>query len=317
MAGAEVKTDCWMNEYISPYEVMQRGVKKILVHKTTEFQEMFILEAGVFGKSLVLDGKFQSTQLDDFIYHEALVHPAMILHGQPKKALIIGGGEGATLREVLKWKTIEKAVMVDIDGEVVEACKEHMEEFHQGAFDDPRSTFLAADALEYLDEVEEKFDVVISDLCDPLETGPAFQLFTKEFYEKVKGVMAPGGIMCLQAGAINPQDLGIHAKVHRTLTKVFSSVKTIHTFIPTYLSDWGFTLASEHELPGTSHKEKVDAAIENQISGALQFMDGETLHGMFYLPKHVRQAIANEKSFYSKENPPEAFGSGILNERAL
>ncbi len=132
MAGSELKADLWVNEYITPWDIYSHGVSRILAYKKTAFQEMYIVESGAYGKALVLDGKWQSCTGDEFIYHEALVQPAMIAHQEPKTALILGGGEGATTRELLRWKTIEKVMMIDIDGDVVAACKEHLPEMHQG-----------------------------------------------------------------------------------------------------------------------------------------------------------------------------------------
>ncbi len=169
MAGSELKADLWVNEYITPWDIYSHGVSRILAYKKTAFQEMYIVESGAYGKALVLDGKWQSCTGDEFIYHEALVQPAMIAHQEPKTALILGGGEGATTRELLRWKTIEKVMMIDIDGDVVEACKEHLPEMHQGTFDDPRFELVVADALEVLDTTNDQWDIIISDLVDPIE----------------------------------------------------------------------------------------------------------------------------------------------------
>jgi spermidine synthase len=106
MAGSEVKADYWINEYITPWDIYSHGITKILAYKQTQFQEMAIVESGAYGKALVLDGKWQSCTGDEFLYHEPLVHPAMIAHGNPKKVLILGAGEGATVREVLRWKSV-------------------------------------------------------------------------------------------------------------------------------------------------------------------------------------------------------------------
>ncbi|PLZ82021.1 spermidine synthase, partial [Fischerella thermalis WC213] len=138
MPGSEVGADFWVNEYITPWDIYAHGVTAVLAYQKTEYQEMYIVETGTYGKALVLDGKWQSCTGDEFLYHEPLVHPAMIFHGAPRKVLILGGGEGATAREVLRWQTVDKVVMIDIDGEVVEACKQHLSEMHQNAFDDPR-----------------------------------------------------------------------------------------------------------------------------------------------------------------------------------
>ena len=136
MSVRDVVTDFWVSEHITPWDIYSHGIIDVLTHKKTAYQEMYIVETGVYGKALVLDGKWQSCTGDEFLYHEPLVHPAMIFHGGPRKVLILGGGEGATAREVLRWKSVEKVVMIDIDGEVVEACKQYLPEMHQNVFDD-------------------------------------------------------------------------------------------------------------------------------------------------------------------------------------
>jgi len=158
-----------------------------------------IINTGSFGVCLVLDGKIQSSETDEFIYHEALVHPAMLTHPRPEKVFIAGGGEGATLREVLAHKTVRKAVMVDIDEEVVGLCRRYLPAWHQNSFDDPRAEIHFADARRYLEETDEKFDVIIIDLVDPLEQGPARLLYTREFYGIAKQKLGPGGIMSVQS----------------------------------------------------------------------------------------------------------------------
>ena len=140
------------------------AVSDVLVRKKTRFQDLAIVETPAFGKALILDGNWQSCVGDEFLYHEPLVHPAMLFFGAPRRVAILGGGEGATLREILRWNTVERAIMIDLDMEVVTACKEHLPEMHQGAFDDPRSEVLACDATDWLDSTDERFDVVISDL---------------------------------------------------------------------------------------------------------------------------------------------------------
>ena len=227
MPGAEVRADLWITEYITPWDIYEHGITRILACKRTKFQEMQIVETGAYGKALVLDGKWQSCTGDEFLYHEPLVHPAMIGHGAPRKVLILGGGEGATAREVLRWKSVEQVVMVDIDGEVVEACREHLPEMHQGACDDPRVEVRIQDALAYLEEARSTFDVIISDLSDPIEDGPSFKLFTRETFERAKGALAAQGVFVVQAGCVSPPELYMHARLVSTLRRVFAHTASL------------------------------------------------------------------------------------------
>ena len=161
MPGSQLNADLWINEYISEYDIWQHGVEEILFQTKTKYQQVHIVRSGPSGIALVLDGKWQSDTGEEYIYHEPLVQVPCVYHKSPKKVLVLGGGEGATVREALKWNTVEKVVMVDIDKEVVDACVEHMPQMHQGCYDDPRTELVIGDALNYLDESENEWDVII------------------------------------------------------------------------------------------------------------------------------------------------------------
>lgn len=294
----------WLSEYHSPWDIYAHGITRVLAHQQTPFQQMDIVETGAYGKSLVLDGKWQSSTLDEFLYHEVLVHPAMICHGAPRRVLILGGGEGATVREVLRWQTVQQVVMVDIDGEVVAACREHLPEMHQGAFEDPRLELIIGDALEYLDGTAPKWDVVISDLSDPFETGPAFQLFTLEFFQRVQRVLTPGGIYSLQAGSIAPMEIQIHGRVMRTLGRVFEHTLTCVSCAPTYGVPLGVGLASDHLLPSRPDPEAIDRLLAEKTTGGFKLIDGITVLGLLQTPKHLREAVAAQTQVYTLKDPP-------------
>lgn len=281
---------------------------RILAQSTTEFQEMAIVESGLYGKALVLDGKWQSCTGDEFLYHEPLVHPALIAHGDPKKVLVLGGGEGATHREILRWKGVEKAVMVDIDGEVVAACREHLSEMHQGAFDDPRFELVVGDALAYLDATEERFDVVISDLSDPIEEGPSFRLFTKEYFEQAKRVLAPEGIFVVQAGPTAPVEMEIHCRLVNTLRQVWPSVVHYTSHVASYGSPWGFAMGRERPFEEQPAPEVVDRLLAEKTTGGLRAIDGRTLLGLLQTPAYLRRAAEAETVVYTLERPPRFFG---------
>lgn len=312
MAGSEVQADLWMSEYITPWDIYVHGITKVLAYKKTAYQEMLIVETGAYGKGLVLDGKWQSCTGDEYLYHEPLVHPAMCFHGSPRKVLILGGGEGATAREVLRWKSVEKVVMIDIDAEVVEACREHLPEMHQNIFDDPRFQLVIGDALHFLDTTTEQWDVVISDLSDPIESGPSFQLFTKEYFEKVRRVLLPNGFFVIQAGPVSPAEMKMHARLVNTMKAVFANVKSYSSFTPTYASPWGFVLASEQAIAEQPQPEVIDKLLAEKTTGGFRMFDGITLLGILQIPLHLRQAIATETEIFTLAEPPKFFGKGSL-----
>ncbi len=203
-------------------------IKRILVMKRTKYQDVVLAELEDYGRALIIDNYVQSSEVDEYIYHEGLVHPAMITHPNPRKVLIIGGGEGATLREVLKHNTVEEAVMVDIDEEVVEFSKKYLDFMHQGSFDDPRSKLVIMDGRVFLEEASPKsFDVIIFDLTDPYSSELSRQLYSREFYEKAYRVLRDDGIMVTQAGN--------SFYYYETYEWVLGNVSTVYPIIVEYM----------------------------------------------------------------------------------
>ena len=177
-------------------------VNRVFALERSPYQEVVFAEIEGFGRSLLLDKFIQSTERDEYIYHELLVHPAMAMHPNPERVLIIGGGEGATLREVLKHSTVKEAVMVDIDPVVVEFSKRYLEHMHQGSFNDPRARVYIMDGYEYVKKAPSGyFDVVIMDLTDPYASEIAKPLYSREAFAEIKRVLKADGVVATQAGS--------------------------------------------------------------------------------------------------------------------
>ncbi|UCF33146.1 MAG: methyltransferase domain-containing protein [Phycisphaerales bacterium] len=311
MPGSRVNADVWISEYMTPYDVYQHGVVRILAHKRTDYQEMYIVDSGVYGKALVLDGKWQSCTGDEFLYHEALVHPPCYYHGNPRRVLVLGGGEGATVREVLKWKSVEKVVMVDIDRDVVEACKQHLPEMHQGALDDPRTELVIGDALEFLGASENEWDIVISDLSDPIEEGPSFKLFTKEYFEQCRRALKAGGCFVIQAGPTAPPEMALHVRLVNTVKAAFENVASYASHVPSYASPFGFALGSAMPIDLRPDPATVDKVLGEKTTGKFKMLDGAAMLGLMNTPKYLRDAIEAETRVYTLDEPPKFFGEGI------
>jgi spermidine synthase len=294
----------WFLETTTPVEGHMHAIVRTLVAARTKFQQMEILETASYGKCLILDGRIQSSAADEFIYHEALVHPGVLAPDRaPTRALIIGGGEGATLREVLRCRSITRAVMVDIDGEVVALCRDYLPEMHRGAFEDPRAELRHEDARGYLEKTDERFDLIVVDLVEPLEAGPACLLFTREFYTLVHDRLVPGGVMTMQAGMTKVGELGFFTAVHRTLTEVFPVVAGYQTFVSCFGTPWGFIVASRGVDPRRQAAEAIDRLIAERIQGPLEYWDGQTHLHAFALPKFIREAIERQDLVITDKNP--------------
>jgi spermidine synthase len=293
----------WFFETTTPVEGHMHAIVRTIVEVQTKFQLVEIMETAAYGKVLVLDGRMQSSQADEFIYHEALVHPGLLmLDAPPSSALVIGGGEGATVREILRYPSIRRVVMVDIDAEVVELCKRHLPEMHQGAFEDPRTEFRAEDARGYLERTPDRFDLIVVDLVEPLEEGPACLLFTREFYQLVRDHLTPNGAMTMQAGMTKVGELDFFTSIHRTLREVFPVVAGYQTFISCFGIPWGFIAAGRSEPRALSVNE-VDRRIADRVKGPLAYWDGQTHQHAFHLPKFIRRAIDEQRRVITDAHP--------------
>ncbi len=282
----------WLVEKTSPYTAHMFSVSSFLVNLKTKYQQVEIAESQLYGRVLILDGKIQSAEFDEYIYHEALVHPAMLTSPKPRRVLITGGGEGATLREVFKHPAVETVVMVDLDKEVVDLCRAYLDAWHAGSFEDKRLNLIHMDARKYMEDTDREFDVIISDIPEPVEQGPALKLFTGQYYELVKKRLAKGGIFALQAGDCGLPFIEVHSAINNTLRKNMSFVQSYRAFVPSFNADWGYILASPALL-----KLPTGAGYDRLITDRnlkLKYFDGETAHAMFSLPKDIRKRLAEE-----------------------
>ncbi|MCL0073334.1 polyamine aminopropyltransferase [Dehalococcoidia bacterium] len=293
----------WFVEFVTPDTIQQFAVKDVLYFGRSKYQTVEVIETVSFGKCLILDGKIQSCEKDEFIYHEALVHPAMILHPNPETVFIAGGGEGATLREVLAHKTVKKVVMVDIDAEVIDVCKRLLPAHHQGSFDDPRVELLHLDARKYLAETKERFDVIIIDLPEPIEGGPAYLLYTETFYRLLKDKLAADATFALQAGSTCLGTTRVYTAINNTLKTAFSVVAPYEVNVPSFGGPWGFSLASLKFDPLRLSPEEVDRRISHRLNKPLAFYDGQTHQGLFFIPKYLRDAMDRETMVITEDNP--------------
>ena len=294
----------WRYELITPGLLQTERIIRVLYMGKTEYQHVEIHDGAAFGRSLILDGKTQSTEVDEFVYHEALVQPSMLAHPNPRSVFVAGGGEGATIRQVLSHRTVGRVVMVDIDREVVELCRRYLPNHHRGAFDDPRLELRHEDAYAHLQSSSERFDVVIIDVPDPLEAGPAYLLFTQEFFALLRERLNPGGIMVAQSGPTGPAFYEqCFSAVAHTVSGVFPAVHLTEAFVPSFGTMWGFVIGSLGPDPGSLDVDEVDRRISERVEGELRYLDGLTLRGMTSVPKYLRDAVAGEQRTITRDHP--------------
>ncbi|HUY34168.1 MAG TPA: fused MFS/spermidine synthase [Pirellulales bacterium] len=252
-------------EDTDPFDRYTYRLSSVVYSGKTAFQNVLIADTYNFGRTLMLDGAIQSSGDDEAIYHELLVQPAMLRHPNPRDVLIIGGGEGATLREVLVHRSVQSATMVDIDREVVELCKEHLRAWHQGAFEDRRARLVYDDGRKFVTDSDGRYDVVIIDVVDMLDNGPAQALYTRQFYELLRRRLRPDGIVVVQGLEFSFLDDKPHAALARTLRAVFPEVHSCRVHVPSFLSCWGFLIASDWFAPRDWSAAECDRAIEAKL----------------------------------------------------
>lgn len=186
----------WFTEELHPYYRKGLRVKRILADEQTQYQRVQFVETEFFGNAMILDGIIQLTERDNMGYHEMIVHAPMLAVGQPKRVLIVGGGDGGSLQQVLRYDSVEEAVVCELDRRVVELSREYFAASFGDPWADPRSKLLIRDAFGYLEENPARFDVIVSDTTDPI--GMAERLFSDEFYKLMARALSPGGAAATQ-----------------------------------------------------------------------------------------------------------------------
>jgi spermidine synthase len=223
----------WFEETLWPNWAQKIRVKEVLYHEKTAVQDLIVFDSWSWGRVLALDGVVQVTTADEFVYHEMMIHPAVLAHGRVEEMLIIGGGDGGCLREACRYPTIRRITEVEIDAGVIEFCRRYLPTVSAGAYDDPRVRIVIADGAAFVRNCPDRFDVIVVDSTDP--RGPGEVLFTAEFYTACRGLLKPGGIVVTQCGnpAIYPDELVFTQERQRKAG--FADVTYFFAPVPTYI----------------------------------------------------------------------------------
>lgn len=293
----------WFYDRYTDAEIHAHRSGPVIARARTAYQDVVIQEFEHLGRCLIVDGKIQSAEVDEYIYHELLVNPAMLAHSNPRRVLVCGGGEGAPLREILRHPSVARVVMVDIDRELVALCREHLPAWHRGAFDDPRVETMYGDARGYVEETAERFDVVINDITDPIEGGPSKLLFTRQFYTAVARILDPQGIFVTQAIGVHYDATDrLHAAIHRTVREVFPHVRSYCEYVLSFDYPWAFVAASHRPVWDSLDAGEIDRRVRAR-GITLRFYDGETHQRVISLPRPLRELIAEETTIITDEEP--------------
>jgi spermidine synthase len=267
-------------------------VKSVLYDGQSDFQHVQVLDTVPFGRMLVLDDACQTSVVDEYIYHEMLVHVPMMAHPDPRRALIIGGGDGGALRRVLEYPGV-KATMVEIDGDVVRVSRELTPSIAGDAFENPNGELLIDDGVKYLRETKEHFDVIMVDSTDPV--GPAVELFGEAFYRDAARAIGDNGIIVTQSGSpLVMMDELVEAA--NLMKRVFPIVRTYICSIPLYPGVlWSFTAASNTIDPSNVDIDEIAARL--QRNGHLTGWYTPAIHkAAFALPNFMGNALQEKDS---------------------
>ena len=273
--------DMWLKEGQLADAAMTYKIKETLVTKKTEYQDLAILDTYAFGRMLVLDGIVQTTIKDEYVYHEMISHIPLFTHPNTKRVLVVGGGDGGAIREVLKHPSVEKAILCEIDKAVVDECKRFLPEI-SCALDDPRCEVFIGDGIKYVHEHKNEFDVIIVDSTDPF--GAAEGLFGGSFYKEISECLTDDGLFIAQTETpfYLPE---VVKRVYDDATAVFSITKLFMAAIPTYPSGfWSFTVGSKKYDPET-------ADLSNTIDIETKYYTKKLHKSCFVLPKFIENII--------------------------
>lgn len=277
----------WIGETLYPFYQQRFSATEVLFEEKTEHQDLVIFENDFFGRVMLLDGVTQTTDRDEFVYHEMISHVPIFAHGNAQKVLIIGGGDGGVLREVLRHKDVE-CTMVEIDASVVEMSKKYFPQHSDGAFEDPRCNLVIADGLKFVKETQDRFDVIIVDSTDPI--GPGEVLFTSEFYSDCHDCLTQGGILVTQNGVPFFQEDEVTTTQGR-MAPHFKDMSFYVVAVPTYIGGF-MTLAWATDDVNKRQQSIADIQVRFDQAGFETNYYTPGVHvGAFSLPRYIEKLL--------------------------
>ena len=254
----------------------------------TRHHRLAIYDTPHYGRVFRLDGRNLSSEREEFVYHENLIHPALAAHTAPRKVLIVGGGDGGSAEEALKHPSVDQVTLCEADAELIALAREHFFAVHRGAFDNPKLRVLAGDGMKFIRETHERFDLIALDLADP--AAPAQAFYSAEFFQQCRTALAPGGALVLNIGApvARPERV---AELAQRLNGIFRIVRPYTMYIPVFGAQWTMAVCSDKLDPKSLTADEIDRRIEQRRLLDLRFYNGETHEGVFALPNYVRDLV--------------------------
>ena len=292
----------YVMEWMSRSLAILYGIDEIIYSGKTKYQLVDIVKTRDYGLALILDGLLQSAEIDEYVYHESLVHPVMISHPNPKKVLIVGGGEGATAREVERYDMVEEIEMVDLDGELIELVKKYLPWSREG-FSDPRLKLTIMEGREYLSKQPDgKYDIILMDATDPTEFSPAIKLYTREFYQLAFKKLKDDGILVTQSSS-PAHTLKLTLSILKTMGSIFPKSCLYSVYVKSFASIWSFSVGSKGPQPSSLTPEEVDRRLRERNVTGLRFYSGEIHRALFSLTEALLRNWKTEPQILTDEKP--------------
>ncbi len=273
---------------------------KLIASAESEFQKIELFSTPKFGKVLRIDNYFMTSEKDEFFYHENMVHPAMLSHPNPKKILIIGGGDGGAAKEYLKHPSVEKVIIAEIDSVVVDFCKEHLSKVHGDSFSNAKVEVKICDGKKFIEESSDEFDIILLDLTDPF--GPSEMLYRIEFLSHCKRLLGDQGILTMHVGSpIARPDL--YHRLVSSAAHIFKIIRPYQTYVPLYGTSWGMLVASNSLDPMQLKQSELVTLFEKRNLGDLNYLNAENFNAIFHLPNYIKQILTKPFRPISKVDP--------------
>lgn len=279
----------WVEETLHGGFRVRLKADRVLFDSETEHQQLIIFENSDYGRVMMLDGVVQLSTRDEFVYHEMMSHVPLFAHGKAKKVLIVGGGDGGVLREVLKHPEVKSATLCEIDRSVIDLCREHFPDVSAGAFDDKRTNVVIADGTKFVHETDERFDVIMVDSTDPI--GPGAVLFTKEFYTDCRRALKPGGVLVTQNGLpfLQASELKQSASYFRDL---FDDAFAYLATTPSYFGgSMAYGWATDDKKLRKQSQDKIKGRYKKAGAFPTRYWRPDIQPAAFALPNYIRELV--------------------------
>ena len=278
-----------MTEYLTPEWGLFVRSRATLAKFRSAVQDVEVHDSVPFGKLFRLDGHFMTSERDEFFYHENLIHIAALAHPAPARVLIVGGGDGGSAEELLKYPSMRAVTIAEIDATVIDISREHLEAVHRGALDDQRVTIRIGDGFRFVQETNDDYDMIVLDLTDP--GGPSTALYTPAFYRACASRLTSDGAMTMHVGS----PVAHPDRVRETIGELrvaFGIVTPYLTSVPLYGGLWMMACCSRNLDPRSLSADAIDARIAQRRLAHLRYMNGDSYRAALALPNYVRTLLA-------------------------